>query len=111
MDTFGKRVTVVVDRPLGSHHPDYPELVYPINYGYIPGIVAGDGEEQDVYILGIDKPISTFEGRVIAVIHRQNDIEDKLVVAPCGMKFSREEIIEQTAFQEKYFDIQVEMLY
>lgn len=111
MDAFGKRVTVVVDRPLGFHHPDYPDLVYPINYGYISDVLASDGEEQDVYILGIDKPISTFEGRVIAVIHRQNDIEDKLVVAPCGMKFSREEIIEQTAFQEKYFEIQVEMLY
>lgn len=59
----------------------------------------------------MDDPISVFEGCIIAVIHRKNDVEDKLVVAPCGMKFSREEIIEQTAFQEKYFDIQVEMLY
>ena len=111
MDAFGKRVTVVVDRPLGSHHPDYPELVYPINYGYIPGIVAGDGEEQDAYILGVDKPVSIFEGCIIAVIHRKNDVEDKLVVAPCGIKFSCEEILKQTAFQERYFDIDVEMLY
>ena len=110
MDAFGKRVRVVVDRPLGSHHPDYPELVYPINYGYIPGIVAGDGEEQDAYILGVDDPILVFEGCIIAVIHRKNDVEDKLVVAPDGVFFSKEEILELTAFQEKYFDIEIEMI-
>ena len=111
MTELGRLVTVTVDRPLGSHHPDCPDLVYPINYGYIPGLFANDGEEQDVYILGMNEPVSTFEGRVIAVIHRLNDVEDKLVAAPDGVKFSREEIIELTAFQEKYFDIQVKMLY
>ena len=106
---LGAWVTVYVDRPLGSRHPKYPELIYPINYGYIEGLSAGDGEEQDAYILGIDLPLSRFSGRVIAIIHRSNDVEDKLVVAPDGVGFTKEQIIELTAFQERYFDIEVEI--
>ena len=101
---IGRTVRVVVDRPLGSRHPEYDELVYPINYGYVPGVMAPDGEEQDVYILGVDRPVDEFCGTVIAVIKRLDDIEDKWVAAPEGMKFSREEILRQVEFQEKYFD-------
>ena len=72
-------VTVVVDRPLGSRHPEYPELIYPVNYGFIPGFMAPDGEEQDAYILGVDEPLETFTGRLVAVIHRLDDVEDKWV--------------------------------
>ena len=50
---LNKFVTVTVDRPLGSFHPKYPDLYYPVNYGYIKGVMALDGEEQDAYILGI----------------------------------------------------------
>ena len=106
---LGSWVTVFVDRPLGSRHPSYPQLVYPINYGYIEGLIAGDGKEQDAYILGVDQPLSRFFGRVIAIIHRFNDVEDKLVVAPDGAVFTKEQIIELTAFQERYFDIEVEI--
>ncbi len=90
-----KSVNVTVDRPLGSRHPNF-DMIYPINYGYVDGCFAGDGEEQDVYILGIDKPIRNFEGKVIAIVHRFNDDEDKWVVAPEEMSFSKEEI-------KKYF--------
>ena len=96
-------VTVTVDRPLGSYHPNHSDLYYPINYGYIKGIPAPDGEDQDAYILGIDSPLSEFTGKVIAVIHREDDIEDKWVVAPEGVIFSEDTIRQLTHFQEQYF--------
>ena len=86
---IGTIVTVTVDRPSGSYHPEHKDMYYPVNYGYIEGIVAPDGEEQDAYILGVNKPVDTFTGRIIAVVHRKNDIEDKWVVVPDGMMFSR----------------------
>ena len=104
---IGKIVTVTVDRPLGSCHPKHPDIIYPVNYGYIEGIFAPDGEEQDAYILGIDVPVDAFTGRVIAIIHRRDDIEDKWVVAPEGMVFTKEEIKRLTHFQEQYFDTEI----
>ena len=97
---LGKIVKVTVDRPLGSRHPKYRDIIYPINYGFVSNVIAPDGEEQDAYILGINEPIEQFTGKVIAIIHRINDIEDKWVVAPDNMSFTREEIWEQVKFQE-----------
>ena len=105
---IGSVVTVKVDRPLGSRHPKHRNILYPINYGYIEGIIAGDGEELDAYILGVDKPVEQFTGRVIAIIHRLNDVEDKLVVAPEGVSFDKEQIAKLTFFQEQYFEIRIE---
>lgn len=99
-EMLGQSVTVTVDRPIGYRHGD---TVYPINYGYLPGIIAGDGEEQDAYILGVDEPTETFTGTVVAVIRRHNDCEDKLVVAPEGKLFHQGEIAEATYFIEQYF--------
>ncbi len=104
---LGKKVKVVIDRPMGSAHPTYSNLIYPINYGYVPGILAGDGEEQDCYVLGVDHPLETFQGTVIAVIKRWDDIEDKWVVAKEGCLFSQEEIRKQVDFQEKYFESEI----
>ncbi len=106
---IGATVTVTVDRPLGSYHPEHKDMYYPVNYGYIKGITAPDGEEQDAYILGVDKPVSEFTGQVIAIVHRYNDVEEKWVVAPEGKVFSAEEIKEQIAFQEQYFQSEVRM--
>ena len=103
-------VKVKIDRPLGSRHPKYPDLIYTLNYGYIEGITGGDGEAQDVYVMGIDKPVSEFYGEIIAVIHRNNDVEDKWIAAPEGIRFTKEEITAATHFQEQYFDIEVEMI-
>ena len=100
---IGKHVKVTVDRPLGSCHQKYSNLYYPINYGYIDGIMAPDGEWQDAYILGVNYPVCVFEGQVIAVIHRLDDIEDKWVVAPCGYDCTEEDIRKAVNFQEKYF--------
>lgn len=106
---LGKIVTVTVDRPLGSIHPTHKDIRYSVNYGYIKGIMAGDGEEQDAYILGVEKPVSEFTGRVIAIIHRLNDVEDKWVVVPEGKTFSKEEITAQVNFQEQYFKNEIIM--
>ncbi len=105
-----QEVTVTVDRPMGSCHPDYSELIYPVNYGYIEGTIAADGEEVDAYILGVDEPVSRFTGRVIAVIQRTNDIEQKYVVAPEGTTFTEEEIRTLTHFQEQYFKSTITMV-
>jgi inorganic pyrophosphatase len=102
-----KIVTVKIDRPLGSAHPKHPDLIYPVNYGYVDGVIAPDGEEQDAYVIGVNVPVSSFEGRIIAIIHRKNDIEDKWVVAPQNMIFTKKEIQNLTHFQEKYFDIEI----
>ena len=96
-----KKVHVEVDRPIGYRHGT---IVYPINYGYLPGIPGGDGEEQDTYILGVNTPVKEFDGRVIAVILRSDDVEDKLVVAPNGSTYSKNQIAEAVQFQEQYFN-------
>ena len=106
---IGKIVKVIIDRPLGSTHPKYNDLIYSVNYGYIPEVFAPDGEEQDAYILGVNEPVTEFVGKVIAIIHRLNDIEDKWVVAPEGISFSKEDVIEKLAFQEKFFDTKIVM--
>lgn len=105
---LGKPVHVEVDRPIGYCHN---ETVYLINYGYIPGCFAGDGEEQDAYILGVKEAISSFDGRVIGIIHRKNDCEDKLVVAPEGTRLHQAQIAEAVHFQEQYFDYTVDSLF
>lgn len=96
---IGKIVTVTVDRPLGSFHPKHPDICYPVNYGYVEGFIAADGEEQDAYILGIDRPVESFTGKIIAIIHRKDDVEDKWVVAQEGMIFAKKEIETLTHFQ------------
>jgi Inorganic pyrophosphatase len=106
---LGSIVKVIVDRPLGSFHPQHKNLYYPINYGYIEGIIAGDGEEQDAYILGVDKAVEVFVGEVIAIIHRSNDIEEKWVVASKQNCFDKEEIMRQVFFQEQYFQSEIIM--
>lgn len=100
---IGLIVKGTIDRPLGSAHPDYPDMIYPINYGYVDGILAGDGEEQDVYILGSKEPLELFEGKVIAIYHRTNDNEDKWIVSIDECDYTDEEILEAIHFQEQYF--------
>ena len=108
---LGKTVRIKIDRPIGYVHKK-PEktLVYPINYGYIPGVLGGDGEELDVYLLGVDEPVEEFEGRIIGIVYRQNDVEDKLIMAPAGAAFDKETIEKQIDFQEKYYITSVEAL-
>ena len=100
---IGKLVEVKIDRPMGSKHPKHG-FIYPVNYGYIPNTVSGDGEEIDCYVLGIFEPIDEFEGNCIAVIHRTNDNDDKLIVVPKEKEYSEDAIIALTEFQERFFE-------
>ena len=106
---LGKIVKVIVDRPLGTYHPEHNDIYQSVNYGYIDGIIAADEEEQDAYILGINEPIKEFEGKVIAIIHRIDDVEDKWIVAPDGISLTKDEIMQQVAFQEQFFKTEIIM--
>ncbi len=109
---LGKVVDIKIDRPVGYvHQKEKYSLTYPINYGYIPGVLGGDGEELDVYLLGMDKPVSEYRAKVIGIVHRENDVEDKLIAAPESMIFNQAQIAEAIHFQEKYYKTNVESIY
>lgn len=103
IDYLNKTITVKIDRPIGSKHPEYG-FIYPVNYGFVPNTISNDGEELDCYILGIFEPLETFTGKCIAIIHRINDTDDKLVIVPENRYFSNNEIKVLTEFQERYFE-------
>lgn len=101
---LGKTVTVGIDRPIGYvHHKGAKTLVYPINYGYIPGVLGGDGEELDVYVMGVNTPVNEYTGRIVGIVYRADDVEDKLVMAPEGVSFTAAQMAEAVRFQEKYY--------
>ena len=102
---IGKKVKVKMDRPLGTKHPKH-SFYYPVNYGYIPNTISGDGEELDAYVLGEFVPLEEYEGTVIAIIHRTNDNDDKLVVTN-GKNYTDEQIRAITEFQEQYFESEI----
>lgn len=102
-DYIGKTIKVKIDRPLGSKHPKHG-FVYPVNYGYVPNTVSGDGEELDCYVLGVFGPVEEFTGKCIAVIHRTNDDDDKLVVVPEDKEYSDDAINALVEFQERFFE-------
>lgn len=105
-DYIGKKVDIKIDRQLGTKHPKH-DFIYEVNYGYVPNTISGDGEELDAYVLGVDVPLQEFEGKCIAVIHRTNDDDDKLIIVPEEKEFSDEEIRNLTNFQEKYFESEI----
>lgn len=106
-DMIGQNIKVYVDRPIGSIHPKHNDIIYPINYGYIEEIKAADDEYQDAYVLGIDEPVTNCVGKIYAVIERENDVEDKLIVVTDNKEYSIEEIKKIIYFQEKYFKYRI----
>lgn len=99
---LNKIVKAKIDRLLGSKHPQY-NYIYSINYGYIPNTISGDGEELDCYILGVFEPIKEFEGKCIAIMHRLNDNDDKLILVPKDKYYNVDAIEALVEFQERYF--------
>ena len=99
---LGKELYIKIDRPLGSKHPKHG-FIYPINYGYVPNTISGDGEELDAYLLGVFEPVDDYNGKCIAIIHRTNDNDDKLIVVPIDKNYSDDEIEALVEFQEEYF--------
>ena len=105
---MGQTVHIVIDRPMGYvHRSGGFETVYPVNYGYLPGVPGGDGEALDVYLLGVNGPVSEADATVISVVRRKDDEEDKLIAAPAGVRFSKEQMEEAVRFQEQWFDAEV----
>ncbi len=107
---LGKTVDILIDRPLGSHHPKHTDMIYPVNSGYVPHIFSADGEEADVYLLGVSEPVERYTGRILAVIRRPDDVEDKWIAAPTGVTFTPDEIEKEVHFQERYFRHEIEIL-
>ena len=99
---IGKMVDIKIDRPFGSRHPKHG-FIYPINYGFVPGTVSGDGEELDCYLLGVFEPVNEYKGRCIAIIHRTNDNDDKLIIVPDDKEYSNDAIEALVEFQERFF--------
>lgn len=100
---IGKILEVKIDRELGSKHPKHG-FIYPVNYGYIPNTISGDGEELDCYVLGIFEPIKEFKGKCIAIIHRTNDDDDKLIIVPENIEYNNDAINALVEFQERFFE-------
>ena len=100
---LGQTLKIKIDRPYGSKHPKHG-FIYPINYGYVPNTISGDGEELDAYLLGEFKPVDEAEGKCIAIIHRTNDDDDKLVVTANGKDYSNDAIEALVEFQEQFFE-------
>ena len=109
MDTkeyLNKTVTIKIDRPMGSRHPKHG-FFYPVNYGFVPNTTSGDGEELDAYLLGVFEPVETYTGKVIAIIHRTNDDDDKLIIAPEDKTYTPDQIRALTEFQERFFKSEI----
>lgn len=106
IEYLNKIVEIVIDRPMGSKHPKH-NFIYPVNYGYIPNTISGDGEELDCYVLGVFEPLETFSGKCIALIRRINDNDDKLIIVPNDREFSDDEIKVLTEFQERFFESKI----
>ena len=105
---LGERVQIKIDRPVGYvHKKEQYTLTYPLNYGYIPGVFGGDGEALDVYLLGMVEPLEIADCRVIGVVHRKNDVEDKLLAAPDGLDFTKEDMAAAVRFQEQWYDSRI----
>ncbi len=104
---LGKSVSVVVDRLLGSLHPDHDDLRYAVNYGYLPGTIGGDGEPINVYLLGVAEPVSEASGIAIGVVLRADDVEDKLIVVPAGVTITVAEMQDRVEFQERFFESRI----
>lgn len=98
-----KVLKIKLDRPFGSKHPKHG-FIYPVNYGYVPNTISGDGEELDAYLLGVFEPVEEYEGKCIAIVHRTNDNDDKLVIVPQGKNYSNDAIEALIEFQEQYFE-------
>lgn len=105
-ELLGKKVQIKIDRPLGAKHPKHG-FEYEVNYGYVEGIIAPDGEELDAYFLGIDTPVESIEGICVAIAHRKDNDDDKLIILPEGIEMTDDEIMSKISFQEQWFDTQI----
>ena len=98
-----QEVEIVIDEALKTKHPKH-DFIYTVNYAYVLNVISGDVEELDAYLLGVFDPVESYKGKCIAVIHRTNDDDDKIIVVPNGVNYTDEQIRALTEFQERFFD-------
>ena len=103
---LNKEVVLTIDRPLGSKHPKHG-FVYEVNYGFVPGTISPDGEELDGYFLGVETPLEEVTGKCIAIAHRKNDDDDKLIIVPKGVELTDGQILKAIHFQEQWFETEI----
>lgn len=103
LEYIGKTIDIKIDRPFGSKHPKHG-FIYPVNYGFVPNTISGDGEELDCYLLGVFEPVEQYKGKCIAIVHRTNDNDDKLIIVPDDKDYSEDAINALVEFQEQYFE-------
>ena len=103
---LGQIIKIEIDREFGSKHPKHG-FIYPVNYGYVPDTISGDGEELDCYLLGVYEPVKNFKGKCIAIVHRTNDNDDKLIIVPNDKEYSDDAINALIEFQEQYFEHEI----
>lgn len=101
---LGKKVHLEFDQPVGSSYEPHNIANYPINYGYVPGVLAPDGDDLDAYLCNVFEPLKEADGICVAIIHRINDDDDKLIVIREGTQITDEEIVKQTSFQEHLYE-------
>ena len=106
----GGLLRVTIDRPVGYHHTEHRDVVYALNHGFVANVLAADNEWQDAYVIGVNEPLETFEGEVIAVIHRLKDVQDQWIVAAPGTRITASEIRARTAFVERFYQSEILML-
>ena len=102
---LGEIVEICIDRPMGAYGEN--GIMYLCNYGFIPGTIAGDREEIDAYVLGVTQPlVKDYVGnfKVVGVIVRHDDIEDKLIVAPRYMNYQATVMSYLVRFAEQRYN-------
>lgn len=103
---IGKELDAIITRPIGTVHPRYKDIIYEVNYGILKDYELKDNKELKTYIVGESMPTSQngiYHGKVLAILHRLNDDNDRIIIAPIGRTLSDDEIISKTEFAEQYF--------
>lgn len=103
---LNKKITIEIDRPIGTLHPKRENVYYPINYGFVPGLMGGDDEEQDVYVIDSNVVKTSSEVKIIGIVIRLNDVESKWIgVEDEKLSYTINEIESIINFQEQYYEV------
>lgn len=78
IDTLVRGSELVIDRPKGSHHPRFSEIVYTVDYGYLKNTTSMDGGGIDVW-RGSDSA-GKLDAIICTVDLKKNDSEIKLLI-------------------------------
>ncbi|MFA5693204.1 MAG: hypothetical protein WC907_06255 [Acholeplasmataceae bacterium] len=100
---LNQKVAITVDYPIGSQSQESPFHNFPINFGYTEELFNNKGEPFQAYILGENRPLEFYHGKVVAVIFRHKSGNYLLVTAPPNMIFTKDAIKKLTHFQEQHY--------